>query len=643
MSKKNQNSKNAATQNPQADSKKEVKEYPEFEQKHIVTLKEISKWSATDTETHLEHNRILQPGYGALRPQEYISLALTTKEEWLTDIICPQVSHACKMNIAADLVTQFKVSAEDLNETTNKILGWINKNQPYFIETAEGMINDRLSDSQTQIYQNAIANMKKKYPNLDPNNNNNHNILEAFILVETEKAKKQITHEILTKELQQIYPLVTEKLQLESKSIPSKGANRDYSFLGAAGSGKSTITRQFLTDNEKLDYVVLATDDYRGVSLDETHDTIKTDQVFIRTQDTAYSIKELVQKRLEASEKRSNIILDCVSLENWHKNLLAKNAKTISSVACLDDIGLVPERAYRRALDEKSGPADKGRQVHTPSLLSGHASASARLLMSIPASVRTTLYNTNVGKGSDPNIMGYIDTTGGKHRVEITQLSLLSKFLAKANVNTQASFKGELYQDKTKRMHQFTYDAPYQAAEILKLAKAAPPYKPNDYDLSLTAENGVTYAKIKVENHELKLEVTDTNTFLSVLNKDDDDAKILKNIAMQIRWKDIESVRTKMQTLGKGAEKEAIETLVPQVEFIPAYERSKNNKDSFRRKSTQRSPEAKSDSGRFHRNNPLTPFFENATSYSTVKHESKTIILEEEHTSKEETKKKPNT
>lgn len=87
---------------------------PEYEQRHITTLKPVSKWNQQDILMHLQHNRILQPGYGRVQPKKMIKYAQLAKEEWLTDIICPNIREACKLNIAADLVTQFKVSADDL-------------------------------------------------------------------------------------------------------------------------------------------------------------------------------------------------------------------------------------------------------------------------------------------------------------------------------------------------------------------------------------------------------------------------------------------------------------------------------------------------------------------------------------------------
>ncbi|MBN9286747.1 MAG: hypothetical protein BGO43_02385 [Gammaproteobacteria bacterium 39-13] len=589
----------------------EEKQYPEFEQQHIVTLKGVSKWSQYDREMHLKHNRILQSGYGTLSPQQYIELALVTKEEWLTDVICPQVSHACKLNIAADLITQFKISAENLNDKTQQIFLWVNDNQPDFLIKIENQINLHLKNNQDEIAKNALLNMQTKYPDLDPDNNSK--VLQAFLTLEIERVKKKITHDILGEKLQSVYPLVMNNVDLKYKSVHKAGTNNDYSFLGAAGSGKSTITRQFLNEEEKLDYVVLATDDYRGVSLDETHDQIITDQIFIRTQDSAYSIKELVQHRIEAKKTRPNVILDCVSLESWHKKLLAGNSHTVSAVACLNDISLVPGRAYLRALDEKSGPADKGRHVHTPSLLSGHASASARLLTSIPPLVRTTLYDTNVAKGQQPDIMGYIDTTDGKHQIEVISLAKFSEFLAKANANVEATFKGELYRDLKKEMYRFTFDPQYQAAELLKLIKASP--ETDNFDVILNDTNGNTYAKIKFEKNELKLEVIDTSAFLDVLNNNDNNSKILKNIAMQIHWKDMDKARENSRILGKStAEKVAITSLVPQIGYIPSKERA-GSKNNFRIISPP-TPSSKTTSKGNIKNGPLTAFFNSASSYS---------------------------
>jgi hypothetical protein len=563
----------------------EVQPSPEFEQHHIVTLKPLSQWNKNDKKMHLKYNRILQRGYSHISPLHQIELALISKEDWLTDIICPKVAPACKLNIAADLATKFKVSSDNLDVKAQEIYEWIIRNNPDFEKNISEEISLRLSKSNKNIEQRAKELIKIKYPNLDESNQDYAAVFKAISTVETERERKKITHQQLKEKLEPLYPQMVKLGMLEHKTLYPKGKNKDYSFLGAAGSGKSTITRQFMSDTEKLDYIILATDDYRGVKFDEEHEKIQTDQVFIKTQDLAYSIKELIQQRLESNvQERPNLILDCVSLESWHRALL-KEGKIVSTVACLNDIGLVPERVYLRALDESGSPADKGRQVHTPSLLGGHASASARLLSSIPDNVRTTLYDTNVSRGQKPKVLGVVDTTNGKHQIDILQLSKFSQFLAKANVNIDATFKGELYRDEKKSKHRFTFDSHYQAEQIVKLIKPAPPFKNDSYQVILKNELGQAYASIVYdERNGLQFKVLNKKLLLAMLNENNKDSLILKSVVMQIHWKNMDAVRKNEYDLGKNnAQDIAVHAVIPEINSISKWERAKTkHKTRFR-------------------------------------------------------------
>ncbi len=70
-------------------------EYPEaYNQRDVLTLKPLKQWTQEEELVHLEHNRILQPGFATRTPEELIKNAKLTGEDWLTDICCPSIQGA---------------------------------------------------------------------------------------------------------------------------------------------------------------------------------------------------------------------------------------------------------------------------------------------------------------------------------------------------------------------------------------------------------------------------------------------------------------------------------------------------------------------------------------------------------------------
>jgi len=544
------------------DESEQRKPAPEYSQRHITTLKAVSRWTAEEIVNHKTHNRLLQSDYSSLHPDSIITLAVTCKEDWLTDWVCPNLNPALKLNIAADLVVGYQVLAEDLNEITQNIYSWIKVHKSKELVVLESMINDVVSLSSDEIKSKALINMKNKNPSVDVDkidladkNDPNVKTLAAFIQVETQRKKKEVQHDLIRKLLQPMYPELSQLFKLAKKPTYQNGQNNDFSFLGAAGSGKSTVAGQLLPTDVKQECVVLATDDYRGVVMQDIPEKVQTDQVFIKTQDTAYCIKELVQQRLENNpNQRPNIVLDCMTLEGWHRKMLAGNASTTSVVACLDDISLVPSRAYLRAIDDKSGPADKGRQVNTTSLLSGHKDASERLLSSIPMGVITSLFDTNVPRGTQPKIFADIDLTGSKKEINVFNLTKLSNFVCKANVNVNAYFPEELYRDYTKGLYSFTFDGHHQAEQVLMMVRSKPhPTNPAwskpAYDMKLT-HNAQTYAKIFERDGKLGLEILNPMIFRDKWHENSPDANVLKSLVIQIHAGSLLNARANIDKAG---------------------------------------------------------------------------------------------
>ncbi|MCS5711287.1 hypothetical protein [Candidatus Berkiella aquae] len=523
---------------------------PAYHQRHIAALKPVVDWDSNTISIQKQHNRLLQTNYSGLNPDVIIDIAKTTKEAWLTDFVCPTVNNALKLNLAADLVSFYKMPVEDLNAAVQMLYRKILEKDTSFIDRINETITIKLMEKIDSVCELATNQLKKVYPDIKESDLEYSSLAKKFMLLEILRARKAITHAVLKQELQ-LHSDLFAALGIQPKTILAKGENIDYSILGAAGSGKSSITKK-LIQGDKLDFAILATDDYRGVILDDAHESIVTDQVLTRTQDTAFSIKELVQDRLTSlTQGRPNIILDCVSLEGWHRTLLENNNKTISAVACLNDATLVPSRAYNRAIDPTSSVADKGRQVNTSALLKGHAVASSQLLTSIPYGVTTDLYDTNISQDQDAPILARVITNNTVPQIEIFNLAKLASFLCKSNLNQEALKNNDLYYTSK---NGYQYDSQHRAEQILKLVPACLPYKKDNYELILRSnKSGMPYAKIYLSDNGIKLEILNLKALLKVLGnqKMHDEGWILKSIIMQIHYGSMAAVKENIKKYGR--------------------------------------------------------------------------------------------
>lgn len=532
-------------------------ELPEYQQRHIIGLNGVSQWSPSDTLHHKKYNRILQPEFTDIAPDRIIELAILAKEDWLTDWLCPKVLAAAKLNIAANLIVNYKVSSDDLDTQAQAILEAIQKRDPAFFDKIITDVDNLLAKEKDSIKKTAEQKFQQKYPTPAVTPEEDERRLAAFIQLETERKRMAVQNDMLATALERIAPEVEALFHLERKPLHAVGQNHDFAFLGAPGSGKSTLSNQYLDKKDKANYVSLATDDYRGISILENHEKISTDQVFIKTQDSAYYIKELVQKRLEKNANtRPDLILDCVSIEGWHKTLLLPSKQNlVSTIACLDDISLVPTRAYLRAIDEKSGPADKGRQVNTTSLFRSHQDSSTRLLSSLPPGVRNALYDTNVPYGAKPLSFATVDLTEGKRTIEVNNLAKLSNFVCKANVNVNAQIPEELYFTTENDTFIYRFDKHHQAEQVFNMIKSKPnPVNPAwskpSYEMVLK-DNNQDYARITENQYGLLIfNVIDPVIFQRKLKAHDNDARALTSLILQINCGSIDKVRTLIEDAG---------------------------------------------------------------------------------------------
>lgn len=553
-----------------------------YAQRHIVSLKGVGKWSGAEIAEHFKHNRILQKGFLTRDPKEVVDDAILCKEDWLTDIVCPSVKAALTLHIAKNLVVRYKVSEEDFNQKTQEVLNDFLVNKFDVISKIESEIEGRLIKKEKDIAEAALKRFQEKYPgeNKDMQDTEREKILEAFKRVQKDIEKRKITHTVIAEfeSIDHYMAINQEKFKLAEKTFKPKKKNIDRVYLGAAGSGKSTIMRQQMRNKaDKENMVILATDSYRGVtgpgSEFEAHERIETDQVFIRTQDTAYMIKELVQAELEKVEKsgkRPDILIDGVTLEGWHRKLLVGNQKTIAAVAALDDVSLVAGRAHRRALDPEAGPADKGRQVNTTALLKGHSEASKYWLMGTPKGVSTDVYDTNVSAGTTPKLIGRIHYNvieGGKliNAIDVIDLSKIARFLGKANLNPKAADKADLYSDPQKVYKKFTYTDTYKAEEILKAVRSGPSndkFPKPTFTINLLSANGDHYAVICEDNGELQLRVKNQKAYEKALQGEQ--GSILREITARIvnKEKTLEEAHDKTLVFGRTRLDKAVEKAI---------------------------------------------------------------------------------
>ena len=142
--------------------------------------------------------------------------------------------------------------------------------------------------------------------------------------------------------------------------------------MGAAGSGKSTISKDLLAGKDLTDQVIFSPDNYRAVNLPSApeHPSPIGHNRFIETQDAAYLTKKLVEDSLRSMSKRNqrpNIIFDGITLQDPIKSLIAEGSLT-SAVAAFAPSGYaqIAERAEARAFNQSAAPADKDRFVNTP-------------------------------------------------------------------------------------------------------------------------------------------------------------------------------------------------------------------------------------------------------------------------------------
>jgi hypothetical protein len=414
----------------------------------IFTRKKLREFSSIDKEIYLRENRILQPGFLADDPVNFFKDMLLIEEEWLTDCCCPSAKAEIILNIAAKLVTEYKIDAQNLDQKAHEVYISLIKNNPSLLQDIDYRITTSLKEWLSTL--NADFLEIQAIKRLKKNNiaNPTSQQIEAAKRIEIGLKRRELTQKIVSE-------VVTETMLAQNcaqnglieKELHNRSENHDISILGAAGSGKSTVLRSIGVDRRA--YCVLSTDDYRAFTLPGTkafESKNPQGQAFARSQDFAYLVKEKVIKRLQRPGKRANIICDCITLDYNMRELLAESRANLASFVTAFSGGAgyveIAERAHNRAEDTAADPADKFRHVHTTSLLEGHAEASSILLSSIPSSGITVIYNTNIPKSEPPRVMAEIDND--QHIIKIYDFQTMAEFLNKSNINIEAHHPIEL-------------------------------------------------------------------------------------------------------------------------------------------------------------------------------------------------------
>ncbi|WED43553.1 zeta toxin family protein [Legionella cardiaca] len=500
-----------------------------YNMRHILTLKNFSGWSEQERKLQEAHNRILQPGFMWGNISEQLMHAKIAKAEWLTDVLAPKPETALFLNIAACLITEYRVDIEDVNELAKSLHDSIYEKHVLELITIEQKILQAFDILEKQgSYQQCLHKAKLKmtelYPALEENSQTYLHYLASCLEIEKNIIRKQMTNQLMSEFLDKYLDEHAQLFKIKKKTVHPLADNRDFVFLGPAASGKSTISSQYISHEDRKDYVSLATDDYRGIHLPftERFEKQEIEQVFIRTQDSAFLISELVEMRMAAKKsERANVIVDAVTYKPSQRALVEKNKNSIIVCACLDDMAKVVRRSYERALSEDAGSADKGRYVNTNSLLEMHKTASLNLIKYCAPDTRIAFYDTNIPRGAIPPLIATVDTHGTKSITICNDngaLLRLASFFNKSRVNIGAKSDDSLFFKKLKNA-EFQIDSLFTVMDF-------------GYKVILNGQNNVPYLTVeKGTNGTIIMNILD---FSQLKTKLSESSKLENNLLKMI-------------------------------------------------------------------------------------------------------------
>jgi hypothetical protein len=278
----------------------------------------FTQWTESFAAIQREHNRILQPGFMHRDVDAVLADAKKAGVAWLTDICCPSAKADIMLHISKEMVVNYQVADTELNIKAHEVYASLVEDRE------EGILASINTEVERQIQLIPGAKIQADAEALLLANFKAQGLKKEDITVEQLQAATNI---VLDKERRKIMDTIVpnmvsahlkvygDSLGLASKTRHKIGETHDFFYGGPAGSGKSTISKIDLSEKgtdlskvNKMDCVTVATDIYRAFTLPgtEDHEKIETKDIFTRTQDFAYMVKELVLNELkEMSNKYS--------------------------------------------------------------------------------------------------------------------------------------------------------------------------------------------------------------------------------------------------------------------------------------------------------------------------------------------------
>lgn len=523
----------------------DITQYPEFNQRHVMELVKIHAWTEQQTKLQLQYNRILQADYLACESSLLIKAAQLTHQNWLTDFVPLTLNAALYFNICAELLTFYQINLDDCALIASEI--YLKSIKDPKLKLIENEIKTKLSSMRHETEFKDISKQTEEY----------NKIKEALYFIETCVRKKSLTNAYLETYLSPKVNYFAKMLAITKKPIFPKNHNNDYCITGAPGSGKSSITKELLKAN-KDEYISICTDDYRFFYLPTTEkfEAFNPDeQRYIRTQDTAYIIKELIALRLRLEKtilSRPNIYIDTIRLEKWQSTLVKHSHSLTSIIAGSSNVNMIPKRVYQRA-ETSTNPANSKRYYNTTALLTSHRLESQHILANALEETRTMVYDTCVPINQQPLLMAVINNKDENSNIIITDLSRFCDYIGKSNINVNAEFGGTLFFDGSLPKYRFTYDALYKADTLLKMIE--PHAKNKNFDIFITSASNHEKPACKISYISpgvFNISVMDKELFSCMLkNLSSKTKEQFQALIMTICYG--HSVRKKVEILGKNA------------------------------------------------------------------------------------------
>jgi adenylate kinase family enzyme len=518
-------------------SVKEIWKPTAYNKRDILNIDgKVSTWTAEDIKKELEHNRLLQQGFATRSPLEIIADVQCAQHlwPWLIDFVCPKLEHAVRINIAARVITSYTVVPHDLAEVTEQIYQTLDM---AFFEQARKQIDALMAPLRAKtenewldFYQSQKdKDGRPKFSDLEKGNK----LLAAMIRIRLDQAEHQISNNLLTVELK----AHCARLKFIISPKPLMIDPTTYMVLGAPGSGKSNLLAN--KQLNECDVIIVSVDNYRAIQFKGIDSHLSNEQVFIKTQDTAYWIKERVTdiliNEIMTSASRPHLIIDGMSIYPWMQEII-DSSKTEVLVACVGVAKEIPFRVWKRAEDPKARIGDKNRHINTSLLLQIHSYGSD-ILANVPKHNNIVLYNTHT-PDHVPIRIATLNTVN--NTMVIDDLKQTAQFLGKRKLNAAATSPSELFTHTQFKTDRFQFTARHQASCILSLLKPHPSSKVRDSLSTLSLKKKEQeYARIeKDERGQLRWVVSDLTILQEQLNDKNDKTLILELLVQTSSYND---------------------------------------------------------------------------------------------------------